>query len=493
MYTRCPSCSSTFRVTAAILQMAAGEVRCGTCGGVFNALETLVDDWTGSDLLLPGATRPAPPAAEAPAAAPEPTSTDSEPAEPGPADAALEFNVPENEWQRFFLNPPDQPLFMPPRPEPPLGDAFQEPLDGEPEPPAPCDAAAAAGEDMAPASGGSLDRETADTDTWKGFLHEAEQQAPGTTEADAELEAEPEPGPETEPVADPDFDPDLDPEDDGAPLFIFGDEAGPPESTVVMLKTRDGEDAPADDALADDALADEAPTAADSPEQPATAAAFAAEIEPADDSGDPADVAAVMAAAPPETVLDWGPPPSFGAPRAARRSHAGRWFAASLVAALVLAAQALHQFRDELAASPGYGAAVRSLYARLGLPLDPDWPLDVYEVRSRKAQVKKSEQGTLDIAAEIAVTGSYPVGLPMLRVVLLDRWSNIIASGVFGPAEYLAEAAPPTSVYAPGTLIPVQISFQDPGDKATGWDLDICVPNRHTGLRCQKARNPFQR
>ncbi|MCE7901698.1 MAG: DUF3426 domain-containing protein, partial [Gammaproteobacteria bacterium PRO9] len=60
MYTRCPSCSSTFRVTAAILQMAAGEVRCGSCGGVFNALETLVDDWTGSDLLLPGAARPAP-------------------------------------------------------------------------------------------------------------------------------------------------------------------------------------------------------------------------------------------------------------------------------------------------------------------------------------------------------------------------------------------------------------------------------------------------
>lgn len=488
MYTRCPSCSSTFRVTAAILQMAAGEVRCGSCGGVFNALETLVDDWTGSDLLLSGAARPAPPAAEAPAAAPEPAFTGLEPAAPGPADDALEFNVPENEWQRFFLSPPDQPQFAPPRPEPALGDAFRETADGEPGPPAPFDAGAEAGEVAEPEPCGSLDRETADTDTWKGFLHEAEQEAPDTaadeaeTELDAGPEAEIEPGLETEPVADPDFDPDLDPEDDAAPLFIFGDEAGPPESTVVMLKTRDGEDAPAD----------EAPAAADSPE-PATAAAFEAEIEPEDDSSDPVEVAAVMAATPPETVLDWGPPPSFGAPQAARRRYAGRWFAASLVAALVLAAQVLHQFRDELAASPGYGAAVRGLYARLGLPLDPDWPLEAYEVRSRKAQVKKSGQGTLDIAAEIAVTGSHPVGLPMLRVVLLDRWSNIIASGVFGPAEYLAEASPPASVYAPGTLIPVQISFQDPGDKATGWDLDICVPDRHTGLRCQKARNPFQR
>lgn len=466
MYTRCPSCSSTFRVTATILQMAAGEVRCGSCGGVFNALETLVDDWTGSDLLLPGTVRLTPPGTEAPAAAPEPepTSADSEPAEPGPADVALEFNVPENEWQRFFLNPPDQPQLAPPRPEPALGDAFQEPVD----------------------------RETADTDTWKGFLHEAELEAPGIAEpelepeAEAEAEAEPEPGlePELEPELEPDLDTDqdLDPEDDGAPLFIFGDEAGPPESTVIMLKTRAGDAGQPAEAL----------DTTDSPE-PATVPALEAEIEPTDDAGDPAEVAAVMAAAPPETVLDWDPPPSFGAPQAARRSRAGRWFAASLVAALALAAQVLHQYRDELAASPGYGAAVRGVYARLGLPLDPDWPLDAYEVRSRKAQVKKSTQGTLDIAAEIAVTGSYPVGLPMLRVVLLDRWSNIIASGVFGPAEYLAETPPPTSVYAPGTLIPVQISFRDPGDKATGWDLDVCVPNRHTGLRCQKARDPFQR
>ena len=57
MYTRCPSCSSTFRVTAAVLQMADGEVRCGSCGAVFNALHTLVDDWSGADFTLPGAPR----------------------------------------------------------------------------------------------------------------------------------------------------------------------------------------------------------------------------------------------------------------------------------------------------------------------------------------------------------------------------------------------------------------------------------------------------
>lgn len=41
MYTQCPDCNQAFRVTAEILQQAAGRVRCGACGHVFNALDGL--------------------------------------------------------------------------------------------------------------------------------------------------------------------------------------------------------------------------------------------------------------------------------------------------------------------------------------------------------------------------------------------------------------------------------------------------------------------
>jgi len=43
MLTRCPTCSTAFRVTPEQLKARAGKVRCGHCNGVFNALETLVD------------------------------------------------------------------------------------------------------------------------------------------------------------------------------------------------------------------------------------------------------------------------------------------------------------------------------------------------------------------------------------------------------------------------------------------------------------------
>lgn len=44
MYTQCPDCRTAFRVTARVLQQAAGRVRCGGCGSAFNALEYLSEE-----------------------------------------------------------------------------------------------------------------------------------------------------------------------------------------------------------------------------------------------------------------------------------------------------------------------------------------------------------------------------------------------------------------------------------------------------------------
>ncbi len=70
MLTRCPACSTAFRVTPEQLKARAGKVRCGHCSAVFNALEMLED---------------APPAVEAaspPQEAAPPASVETPPAEP---------------------------------------------------------------------------------------------------------------------------------------------------------------------------------------------------------------------------------------------------------------------------------------------------------------------------------------------------------------------------------------------------------------------------
>ncbi len=44
MYTRCPKCSTCFRVTDRHLSLAKGKVRCGQCRLIFNAPEHAIDD-----------------------------------------------------------------------------------------------------------------------------------------------------------------------------------------------------------------------------------------------------------------------------------------------------------------------------------------------------------------------------------------------------------------------------------------------------------------
>jgi predicted Zn finger-like uncharacterized protein len=49
VFTQCPECQTTFRVTAAMLKAAQGRVRCGRCSQVFNALESLIESEEPAD------------------------------------------------------------------------------------------------------------------------------------------------------------------------------------------------------------------------------------------------------------------------------------------------------------------------------------------------------------------------------------------------------------------------------------------------------------
>lgn len=450
MYTRCPNCQSTFRLNATLLQMAGGDVRCGACGAVFNALGFLYDELPAADAAAASSQAPAP--------APE---------RPPPAAAAdvpeemFEFNAPQGDWQRFFVAAEEALPAAPQRTEPGLGADFEvaiaEEIDIEPGDAiadAMGDAVSAPDDLSAEEPADSLEQETSDTDTWQAFLREAEP----------------------------------DPKETAAPLYVIG-EADADDAPAPVLVRR--ETAPP--------LATLAPT-----EEPAAQAASSK--VPEDDVLDEEETLE-LAPSPghessgdnaggekrPETILVWEPPPQFSTAAARPPRHTGRWFFASLVAALMLAAQVAHYNRDTLAADPSYGGLVRLAYQSMDQVLYPQWPLDAFEIRDAKAIAENSRPGALDMHAEIAVTGRQPVGLPLVRVVLRDRWANILASGTFQPEQYLAEDPPASGLYAPGTLIPVSIVLKDPGTTAQGYELDVCVPNRRLGLQCRAARDPFRR
>lgn len=408
MYTRCPQCFSIFRLHAAQLGMAGGEVRCGICDAGFNALQNLRDDCHFPDpfasLLEEEGQHDSAPADDS-AAVPE----------------ILEFDAPETDWLRIF-GQPEKPVELPDgRTEPSIGDDFG--FDDDDTPIAVIDAGEPAPDPGPPEVEPlvAVIGESVDADTWQTFLEES-----GELTADASSGDEPA---ATEPSA-----------ADPAPAEAPAD--APPPATV----------------------------------EPATTAAVT----------DPG-----LRPAQPEAVLDWGPEPVFNPPR--KRSRGGLWFTAAVFAAIALAAQAIHYFRDDLAADPRYSELLHNTYQRLGLTLSPQWPLGAYEIRDARAIAGNTRPDALDMVAEIAIAGTEPVGLPLLRVVLRDRWNNTVASGVFEPAQYLAEAPPAFQLYAPGTVIPVSISLQDPGAEAQGYEIDVCMPNRQHGLQCKNPPDPFRR
>ena len=81
--TRCPACQTTFRVTPEQLRARQGKVRCGKCGAVFNALDSLVyrADTPAAGIATPSGSGP-----QAPPAAPE-TLVESSPLESFESDA----------------------------------------------------------------------------------------------------------------------------------------------------------------------------------------------------------------------------------------------------------------------------------------------------------------------------------------------------------------------------------------------------------------------
>ena len=101
LFTRCPDCDTTFRITDETLKRANGQVRCGRCASVFNAYAELHDP--NAKVLEPApkppARRPSTPA-ESPLRDAASTSTDTTSATAAPTEletAAAEETEPEAE------------------------------------------------------------------------------------------------------------------------------------------------------------------------------------------------------------------------------------------------------------------------------------------------------------------------------------------------------------------------------------------------------------
>ncbi len=428
MFTRCPQCGTVFRISATQLRVASGDVRCGSCAHVFNALGLLTDELPDSP-QLPPSTGPEQTDDEEflgePSPEPEGVEQSQPDNEPGPGeDAELEFDAPEPTWSKFFIDAT--------RNSEPAADAQPR----------------AAGD---VALDGELETVTADPDEWRAFLKEMEEPHPADwASADAAI---------VDPLG-------------REPQSYVGDEEPTGELDDAVPGSISAEAEPAQPIGT--GLDENDSYLAEAAEESAAVGWSAEAWTP-----DATDAAAESDSAPPwdEEVEVTAAPNRL------------RWLAASLVMTAVLLAQLVHIFRDDLAVDDRFGPQLRSIYASLNLPLLPNWPLEAYRVRRAEALAGGSADEALDISAAVETSGNGSLGLPLVRVVLRDQWANVVASRVFTPEQYLP--APLPAIVPAGTRIPVRLSVLDPGSEARGFVVDLCLPRRD-GLVCQLARDPFQ-
>lgn len=453
MFTICPKCALTLVVTAADLRVAQGYVRCGRCSSVFNALARLTDERAGD-----ASSEAEPPPGEAPASTLQPADTAAAPMTQAPEpegdapsqadieedaipDDALEFDPTRSDLSAVFVDPPPNPQWTA------ATGSFKAMI-------------AAKGE---PAAGVPLEQNLA-VEVDAAFLtsmlrsEAADSAAAPARSASAAPVAESAaatPVPPTPPAPRKAHDP----RPRAAQVLPAAARPRPPVRHAAPHARPDFE------AKAQPPPATRTATPAASP----AASDAAALEEPAPESGR-VDADGVR----------------VGHGRLAVPAHLVPhvWRIGAAAGALLLLAQILNHYRDDLAATARFNRPLTAMYGAFGVRLAPHWDLHAYDVRQLGASTEPGAAGLITVRASIKNGAPHPQPLPLLRVTLQDRFGNRIASSDVAPRFYLPPAMPASSFLSGGQRIDAEMGFVDPGTNAVGFEIDACLPSSSGGVIC---------
>ncbi|NND55455.1 MAG: DUF3426 domain-containing protein [Gammaproteobacteria bacterium] len=443
MYTQCPECETTFKLGADDLRRANGKVRCGDCDHVFNALEYLAEEVeeTEEDLAVAAASGEARDGW---------TSSERNPTgelDPDLDDYETSAYIDQEDEDRDELEESD---FGEPDDDGPILLIDNDDAEGEPDTPTDDDdAEATTASDDDNDDGEDGDDVDFDDEVWEQVPGVAADSEP--TEAD-EVDAAETPAEDSKDADDLEF---------NVPEDKWGNFFGPlPKGQTAAVWQ---------------------PPQLDDDDTETSAEEAWAELTEDEHDGDAPDGNGEI------------PDEGDGAPSwkdtETETSNNRLYLLGGIALAVIFVTQLVHYNRDQLAASESWGSNIRAVYGAFGAPLYPEWSINDYEIRGSEAVAGETGRDILDIRAQIANTGTRATGLPRLRILLKDRWSNPVAAQDFSPEEYNSDLAA-DALLAPGEMISAHVSIQDPGSGAQGFEVELCLPRRDMGLEC--TGQPFK-
>lgn len=173
------------------------------------------------------------------------------------------------------------------------------------------------------------------------------------------------------------------------------------------------------------------------------------------------------------------PPPR---PVASNAHRPGRgWLLAAFGLGLLLALQVVHAERVRLAAAPGLGPLLRSVYGALDMPIPPRRdPTRLHIIRAQMGS-HPTMAGVLELSAMLANEAGFDQPWPVLKVSLEDRFGKTVGQRFFQADAYLADDAAPT--FAANSNVVATLEIVDPGQDAVGFHVQPCYPVDH-GYAC---------
>src|SRR6266513_692609 len=453
MFTVCPKCALTLVVSAEDLRVAQGYVRCGRCSSVFNALARLTEE--GQIAAESVETEaPAPAASPTPLPAPPDASPQSVTDEDPIPEDALEFDPTTTDVASVFVEPPPNPLWTA------ATGTFKAMVAANQEA-APAQQPDSRSEEAAPAqdSDSQVDVEL-DAELLASILHIdlPEPPAPRETPPPAARQAPPPAPRETPPPAARQAAPPA-PRETPPPAARQAAPPAPRETPPPAARQA----APPAPRAPPPPAARETPPPGPAPEAPVTARSVASQ-----------------ARAPRRMRLG----EDLSASTRTARLLPHLWHAGSGLAVLLLLAQIVNHYRDELAATTRFHRPITALYASLGVRLAPHWDLRAYEVHQLGASVEPASAGLITVRASVKNAAAQPQPLPVLRVTLQDRFGNRIAARDVAPPMYLPHATPGSAFLSAGQRIDAEMGFVDPGANAVGFEIDACLPASGGEVTC---------
>jgi predicted Zn finger-like uncharacterized protein len=439
VFTQCSKCETVFRLSAEVLRAAGGQVRCGKCGEVFNALAHLAEDasaFTAGESSFDLETRaddilrsPAPPSPRRVQPSPEdfappgveiarlqildwdesdtsdrPAAESSDPGTEQLGETSLEFTLPPGELDRIFV------------------------------------------------------------ETKRGVRARTPPAAPQESAEPEEIE-------------------------------VFN--AAQPD-TVIPIAPTPKSAAPAAAGAAAAAPAAAAPAAAaPAAASPSAAAAAPSGFEVSEEvrlemlSGieSSGDAESIVELAQPRRAIRRRRSPFDHAPQESARSFIP-WLAAAITAGVLLIVQVVHQNREWLAAHAPLGGSLSTLYSKMGTPVAPPANLSAYQLRQWGVTGDPAGDGTLRLRASILNTAAQLEPYPLLRVTLANRFGGSIGTRDFEPSEYLGK--PTAKLLAPGERTDATLDILDPGKSAEGFEIDVCLRAADRRVSCANDKAPAQ-